>query len=217
MSLVTELQQNRLFKGVDAEHLEELEQFMTHEIYKTGDVLVRQGDIGLAMYIIVSGRVRIFIQDDKGNDVTFRSYGPREVFGEFAILDQQPRSASAAAQEPLDVLVLNRDNFLKFLKERPVVGLAMMRSLAERIRYTTTYLEKIIDWTESLSKGNYEQAIREMALSSTDDEIQQMIRTFLDMIHSIRAREEQLKAGKGVRTDEMQSPTSSTVGDDPKR
>lgn len=193
MNIITELQQTPLFKGVEASDLEELQKFMERATYAEGEILFRQGEVGLTMYLIVSGRVRIFIYDEQGNEVPFRMYKAGDVVGEFAILDQRPRSATAVAVEPLDVLVLHREAFMTFLKERPLVGLAMMRSIAERIRYTTSYLEKIIDWTQWLSRGNYEQAIVEMAPANDDDEIQTLIKTFLDMVHSIRAREAQLK------------------------
>jgi CRP-like cAMP-binding protein len=194
MTIVSELQQNRLFKGVEQADLEALEKLMTQKSFTKDAVLFAKGDPGDAMFIILSGHVRIYIEDAQHNQITFRVYGPGEVFGEFAILDQQPRSAAAAADEPLEVLILHRDSFLTFLKERPVVGLGMMRSLAERIRYTTLYLERVIDWTESLSKGEYEQAIKEIALSTSDDQIQNLIKTFVEMIHTVEQREQRLKS-----------------------
>jgi hypothetical protein len=63
-----------------------------------------------------------------------------------------------------------------------------MRGFAERIRYATTYLERLYDALELLSNSEYDQAIREMALTSDEDEMQELITTFLTMVHRVQAR-----------------------------
>ncbi|MBZ0307271.1 MAG: cyclic nucleotide-binding domain-containing protein [Anaerolineae bacterium] len=82
------------------------------------------------------------MHDTQGNEITLTHYGANEVFGELSPIDSKPRSASAAAAEALEVLALSREDFLRFLDERPQIGIAMMRSLSQRLRNTTTYLEE---------------------------------------------------------------------------
>jgi CRP-like cAMP-binding protein len=194
VDIAQQLQKSPLFKGIELSVLEALLGMMERQTFAAGERLFRRDDPGDSMYIIVSGQVRIFLEDDDNKDVTFRFYRPGDIFGEFALLDQQPRSTSAAAIEPLEVLVLRRDGFMQLLKERPVIGLTMMRKLAERIRYTTTYLEKVMDWTDLLSKGEYERAVKEITAGEDEESIKNLVDSFLQMVREVEKREQQLKA-----------------------
>ncbi len=141
------------------------------------------------MMLITAGQVRIFMNDDQGNEITFRTLGAGQILGEFSLLDRKNRSASAATIAPLEVLILQRADFLRLLQERPLVGIELMRGFAERIRYATSYLERLYDALELLSNREYDQAIREMALSSDEDEMRELITTFLTLVHRVRADE----------------------------
>jgi signal-transduction protein with cAMP-binding, CBS, and nucleotidyltransferase domain len=126
MDIAEQLTGSPLFRGVDRADREALIKVMRSQSYPKGAVLFHKGDAGDSMYIILSGRVRIFTHDAQGNEITIRHLS--EMFGEFSMLDQKPRSASASAAADLEVLVLHRDDFNAFLRERPLVGLSMMRT-----------------------------------------------------------------------------------------
>ncbi len=175
------------------EALEELVTVMEAKSYQGGEVLFKKGDAGDEMYFILSGRIRIFLPDEQGNELTFRYYGEGQVVGDFALLDGQPRSASAAAAGPLNALALNRHDFWAFLEARLSVGLAMMRSLTERIRYTQTYLERVMQAVESLAGGDYERVLQEFSASDADEEIEGLIAAFLQMVRSVKARQAALE------------------------
>jgi len=136
------LQKTDLFREVDLLDLEALVNRMKGQSFPQGAVLFQADDPGDTMYIIQSGRIRIFMHDTAGNEITLTHYGESEVFGELSPIDSKPRSASASAAEALEVMALNRNDFLNFLEERPQIGIAMMRSLSQRLRNTTTYLEE---------------------------------------------------------------------------
>ncbi|MBI5959379.1 MAG: cyclic nucleotide-binding domain-containing protein [Chloroflexi bacterium] len=191
MNIAEQLANSPLFKGVEVAEREALIRVMQRRTYRQGEILFHKGDPGDSMYLILSGRVRIFMHDEQGNELTIRHLS--EMFGEFSVLDQQPRSASAAAADNLEVLVLHRDNFLAFLREHPLVGISMMRNLSERVRYTTTYLQKVIDATQQLLQGNYEQAMREIPDSASDAEIQELIQSFVDMARQVQDRAQTLE------------------------
>ncbi|MBN1966441.1 MAG: cyclic nucleotide-binding domain-containing protein [Anaerolineae bacterium] len=193
MSIAEQLKASPLFKGVELADCEALVQAMHPQSYPAGTVLFGKDSAGDSVYIIVSGRIEIYTQDDQGRKLTIRHYGPSQLFGEFSLLDQKPRSASAAAIAPSEVLILHRDDFLVFLQERPIVGLTMMQTLVERVRYTTTYLQRVMDAAERLSAGEMEQAAQGFADSPNESEIQQLISTFLDMLQSVQARQASLK------------------------
>jgi CRP/FNR family cyclic AMP-dependent transcriptional regulator len=192
MDIAEQLAGSPLFKGVDRADREALIHRMRRQSYPKGAVLFDKGDTGDSMYIILSGRVRIYTRDAQNNEITIRHLS--EMFGEFSMLDQKPRSAAAAAADDLEVLVLHRDDFNAFLHERPLVGLSMMRNLVERVRYTTTYLQRVLDATEQLSQGNYE-TVQVVADSGTDAEIQGLIGAFVQMVSGVQAREKTLKQG----------------------
>lgn len=188
-----QLQHAPIFSEVTRDDLEFLLKFTSHEHHEEGTLLFNQGDPGDAMYIILSGRIRIFTVDAQSNQLTIRYYGTNEIVGELALLDQEPRSTSADAADILDVLVLRRNDFLEFLHERPAVGLAMMRNLTGRVRYTTSYLEKVLDSVRLLSTGDYDRALQELQTTTEAGQIQGLISAFIEMTRSVRQREDQLK------------------------
>ncbi len=193
MNVTEQLKESALFKGIEIAGLEALVQAMKPQSFPEGAVLFEKDDPGDTMYIILSGKLRIYTHDQEGNLITLTYFGATRIFGEFALLDQQPRSASAAAVEPLEVLALHRSEFLEFLPKYPAVGLAMLRNLTDRVRYITVYQNKIKEFAERISQGEYEQAIRELTAASTDDgDIQGMIAAFVQMVHSVQEREKAL-------------------------
>ncbi len=199
MATITEqLEGSKLLKGVPPADREALIASMRRETHPAGKVLFQKDEPGDSMYIILSGRVRIFTRDSEGREIPIRDYGPSQMFGEFAILDDQPRSASAAATESLEVLVLSRQIFLDFLKERPVVGLSMMQSMVDRVRYTTIYLQNVLDATQRLSRGEYDQAVQEMSGSETDSETQKLVDLFVQLLRSVQERENTLKQQRSL-------------------
>ncbi len=179
-----------VFRGVGPQDLEDLLGVMEKKTFRAGEVLFRQGSPGDCMYLILSGRVRIYIRDEQGNELTLRYYGENQVVGELSVLDAKPRSASASAAELLEVLTLERDEFLAFVRERPLVGITLMRNMAGRVRYTTTYLEKVMDWATKLAKGDYGRVLEDMSSTGDGSDIQALIATFLQMARSIKARSE---------------------------
>jgi CRP-like cAMP-binding protein len=188
MTIAQQLAEIPLFRGVKQADRERLTATMRRQTYQPGDILFRQGDPGDAIYILVTGRVRIFVTDSDGNEMTIRYL--TEMVGEWAALDQQPRSTSVAAEETVEALILHRDDFIAFLREHPLVGLAMMRDMAERVRYTTTYLQRILDATNQLARGERIHPIDHDQAVVAENSIQAMIAAFLQMVKGVRERGE---------------------------
>jgi CPA1 family monovalent cation:H+ antiporter len=91
-----------------------------------GEVIVQAGDRGNSLYLILEGRARVV-----GKSRVLR---PGDFFGEMALIDGGPRSATIVAASQVRVMMLQRRAFLKALKENPQIGLAIMETLAERVR-----------------------------------------------------------------------------------
>ena len=188
--VAAQLQSAPLFKGVAHEDLMALIAVMKPQTFPPGTVLFEKDTPGDTMYVILSGHLRIYAHDDNGNEITLTNYGVGRVFGDFALLDEQPRSAAASAIDSLEVLALDRADFLALMPEHTTIGLAMLRNLADRVRYITVYLNKINDFGQRLVAGEYERALQEFTAGSTDDsEIKGLITAFAKMVHSLQARD----------------------------
>ncbi|MHB8626919.1 MAG: Crp/Fnr family transcriptional regulator [Aggregatilineales bacterium] len=189
---VAQLQSAQLFKGVTHDDLAALVEVMQPQTFVAGTVLSEKGAPGDTMYLILAGQLRIYATDSEGHSITLTFYGPGRLFGDFALIDEQPRSAAAVAVDTLEVLALDRADFLKFLPEHPSIGLAMLRNLADRVRYITIYLNKINDFSQRLAAGEYERALQEFEATGADDsDIKGLITAFGEMVHSLQTRQAQ--------------------------
>ncbi|HZA38933.1 MAG TPA: DUF1003 domain-containing protein [Candidatus Baltobacteraceae bacterium] len=103
-------------------------------------VLFRAGDVGDAMYLIESGKVKICVHAKDGHEVTLAMLGRGDFFGEMALLDGERRSADAVVAEDARLALLSREHFLSFMRSSPDVALEMLTALANRLRQTDELL-----------------------------------------------------------------------------
>ena len=103
--------------------------------YLAGKAIMNEGDAGMSMYIVLDGLVAISI---KGKVVERVATGG--TFGEMALVDQSPRTASAVAETESALLAINRASLITLVKAEPAVGLTMLRSVAARLRYMNSLL-----------------------------------------------------------------------------
>lgn len=94
-------------------------------------VIMREGEGGIFMYVVMDGSVRISVKDKVVEVVR-----PGGVFGEMALVDQSKRAASASAAADSNLLSINRNDFLKLIKTNPAFGNSLLRALANRLRNT---------------------------------------------------------------------------------
>jgi CRP/FNR family transcriptional regulator, cyclic AMP receptor protein len=131
-----------LFASLDDEAAARLRGLLKPELRTAGGVLFRQGEAGGAMYLIEGGRVRIHLRDEDGDEVTLAELAAGDFFGEMAILDGKPRSATATVAEDARLAVLSREHFHAFLRHSPEVALSMLAALADRLRRTDEMLRQ---------------------------------------------------------------------------
>ncbi len=101
-----------------------------------------EGDAGDAMYLVASGRVRVY-EGEPGRGKTLGEFGLGEFFGEMALVDDKPRSASAETLEETQLLVINRENFDGMVLQNPNMALILIQALSARIRALTAELDKL--------------------------------------------------------------------------
>jgi CRP/FNR family transcriptional regulator/CRP/FNR family cyclic AMP-dependent transcriptional regulator len=106
-------------------------------------ILFHKGSPGRSLYIIESGKVRIFLLSETGQEISVNVYGPGEVFGELALLDGLPRSAGAMVAERTVAYTLYRDDFLRCLDACPSLARGIIKELSARLRYTTECMENL--------------------------------------------------------------------------
>ena len=180
--LMDRLRQTALFGALEAADLDVLAQHLTRRAVARDVVLFEKDAVGDALYIVDYGRVQVYLPNEAGKRVTLKIYEAGEVFGEYSLLDHAPRSAAAAALEHTELLVLYQRDFDVFLDARPGAGLALLRGLAQGIRYSSSYLQRITDMIETLNEapapdatGQPRNTVGEMTLNV--EEFQKLLET----------------------------------------
>lgn len=125
-----------LFAELSTGESEKIAALLRRRRYRAGEPVFREGDPGTAFYVIHTGEVKILLCGSQGKEVVLALLGPGEFFGEFALLDGEPRSADAVATVAAELLVLPREDFVRFLLEVPTVAVNMLASLSRRFRRT---------------------------------------------------------------------------------
>lgn len=99
--------------------------------------IVMEGDETSSLYIILSGKVRVYSSDDKSKEVTLLIQEPGSYFGEIALLSDEPRSASVVTLEPTTCAVISKMDFVNWLMLNPVVAIALLSIMSDKIRQLT--------------------------------------------------------------------------------
>ncbi|MBU2488924.1 MAG: Crp/Fnr family transcriptional regulator [Proteobacteria bacterium] len=130
-----------LFQTLSPEDREDLAGLLRTQKVRAGEALFRKGNEGTTLYIIQAGSVKIVLPSRLGDEMIVTIFTPGEFFGEMSILDGMPRSADAVAVEPSTLLLLNRSDFLHFLKKNDAAMEAILACLSARLRQTDDLLE----------------------------------------------------------------------------
>jgi len=126
-------------------NVSDLQDFAKHAVTRTfpkNTVVVTEGDETDSLYIVVSGRVKIYVSDEKGKEIALSEAGPGEYFGEM-VLDEGPRSASVMTLEPTQFLVVPKGDFEEFVKNSPEFALSLILKLIKRVRTLTNDVKSL--------------------------------------------------------------------------
>lgn len=110
--------------------------------YPKNTIIVSEGDQTDSLYIILKGRVKVFVSDDAGHEVLLLTQGPGEYFGEL-VLDEGPRSASVMTLEPARFLVVPKKDFHDFVIKNPAFALSLIEKLIARVRSLTASVKSL--------------------------------------------------------------------------
>lgn len=126
-----------LFSELSRDQLDFLTARSSARTYPKGAIIVNEGDEASSLFVIQAGTVKTYLSDDSGKEVVLSTQGPGEYFGDLALFDDAPRSASVMAIEPCKVLVISKSVLREALVERPEIALLLMKGLASRVRALT--------------------------------------------------------------------------------
>lgn len=129
-----------LFQGVDPARLKLIAFAAERQTVPAGTVLVRQGDPGDAVYVVLAGEASAYVGRADGGELRVGPVPAGTLFGEVALLAEVPRTATVKAETEMAVLRLDTDLFFDLVKEFPGIGIAVMRELARRLDRSTALL-----------------------------------------------------------------------------
>ncbi len=118
-----------LFSQIPGEDLAQVALISTEEAREQGEEIFAEGEAGDALYLVLDGKVRVHKQDR-----VIAELAERECFGEMAILDAAPRSATVTAVQDTNLLKISREDFEEILAEKPEIALGIIRVLSRRLR-----------------------------------------------------------------------------------
>jgi CRP-like cAMP-binding protein len=121
-----------LFRALPAEELAQIAEIAEEEEFVAGDPVFAEGEMGDALFLVISGSVKVH----KG-DKQLAVLSVRDVVGEMAVLDGEPRSASVTVAQDASLLKIGRDDFRDILSERPEIAMGVMKVLSRRLRETS--------------------------------------------------------------------------------
>lgn len=140
---VESLHRCALFAHVDEAALRSLTSSLRRRRFRRNEVIFHQGDVGDSLQIVVSGAVKIVLPSAEGGEAIIASLRPGDFFGELAILDGAPRSATATALEATETLSLPRAVFQQLLRQDPRLIDALLTGLASELRRLTGHVEEL--------------------------------------------------------------------------
>ena len=127
-------------KMADAD-ITSLSNYAYTQILPKNTSVVRQGDNGNALYVLISGKARVYIRDCEGKEITLRIMQAGEYFGELSLLDNSTRSASVDTLEMCNLAVIPSSEFRRFLEKNPSMALNLSVELSRRLRQCTETME----------------------------------------------------------------------------
>jgi CRP/FNR family cyclic AMP-dependent transcriptional regulator len=151
--LVESLARIPFFAGLDGAALERVATGARTRRFRRGEVIFHAGDPGDGHFILVAGDVKISLPSETGDEAIIATLHAGDVFGELALLDGAPRSATATALIAAEAVVLPRDRFHALIASEPAVRDALLASLAGELRRLTTHVEELhfLDMTGRLA------------------------------------------------------------------
>lgn len=143
-STLSVLRKHPIFSDLDPEAFDQLCRYAKHTTLKRGTTIVSKGDPGNSLIAVISGTVKISVTSPDGRSAILNLIGPGEIFGEVAILDGHARTADATANTNCEIYVIDRRDFIPFVRSQPALAMKFIELLCTRLRWTSDQVEEVI-------------------------------------------------------------------------
>lgn len=140
MSYAQLLSEVSIFECLEGEALDSLSTLLKPRRFARGEVVFHQGDVGTSLYVIRKGEVAIRLSSPDGKEVILALLARGDFFGELALLDGEARSTDAVARDESELLMLQREDFRRFLDMRPGVAMGLLATLSRMVRHVTQWV-----------------------------------------------------------------------------
>jgi len=142
-NLIQLLQQHWLFRCLTSTEINFIAKRLRHKTYLSGEYIFYQGDEPTYLYVVISGEVSVEVISENGQATILASLFQNEIFGEFALIDGKPRSASARARAETEIAYLNKSEFLTLIESNPKFSLGLASGLVTRLRSSNDQIERL--------------------------------------------------------------------------
>jgi len=132
-----------IFSDIDLEQLAKIVRVGVRKKYKKGSIILLEEETGAALFVIISGKVKIVRTDDDGREVILSILSENDFFGEMSILDGLSRSASVVAITKTELFMIHRRDFLKLMEDVPSVAIALLKELTMRLRKADSQIKSL--------------------------------------------------------------------------
>src|ERR1700730_2718816 len=138
------LRKHPIFCDLESEAFDQLCRYAKHLTLKRGATICSKGDPGNSLFAVISGTVKMSISSPDGRSAIFNLIGAGEVFGEIAVLDGQARTADATANTNCELFIIDRREFIPFVRSQPTLAMKLIELLCARLRWTSDQVEQVI-------------------------------------------------------------------------
>jgi CRP/FNR family transcriptional regulator, cyclic AMP receptor protein len=138
------LRQHPIFNDLDSDALDQLCRYAKPTSLKRGATIFSKGDPGNSLYAVISGTVKISVSSPDGRNAILNLISAGEIFGEVALLDGRERTGDATANTNCEIFVIDRRDFLPFVRSQPALAMKFIELLCDRLRWTSDQVEQVI-------------------------------------------------------------------------
>jgi signal transduction histidine kinase len=154
------LEASKLFRNLDRPELNALHQVAREQKVPAGQAIFAEGDQGDGIYVVKDGQVEISVEISPHNRRVFARINPGEIFGEMAVLELKPRSATATAVHDSVVYFIPRDELLVMVKRSTGLALELLREISERLReFNQRYVQEVLQTERLAIVGRFARSI----------------------------------------------------------
>ena len=161
-----------IFKDLSRRDFARLEGILHRRSYASGEAIVTEGEMGVGMYVVLSGEVAIVQKGEGESVIKLATFGPGDFFGDQVLLDESPRTASAIAQEPCHAIGFFRPDLLELIEHNPRLGLKIVMRLSQMISVRLRQTNRLLKEARELARKageDAEGARRELEIEKRGD------------------------------------------------